>query len=350
MRLPAAALGALAALSISCTSRSQATPEAAAGMSTRGDAAVHGTTPGIRSGGSMIPVLPDSPSIVLRSSHILRIAVEAAAVGAWTPDSPGLNRRTVDLTLRAVEVLKGDVGVAPGARFAVRVQQFAWSTRRTPDALPGLWSSASTDVGTELLAFASSSLTAPEALVVEPACHTLLPAPQGLADVKLAANAESRHQGLTELLGEARRAAPSLGWIFPEYLWARYRARAADDHAALDEILGLLEYPPLSPDARYALLDRVVSAAGDEHATPAVIDRTALALAQLLATPEAAALHDGIIETHLPNVLGLAGGAARRSAGNVFDGHPDDRGRFSRALQARASAPAAARLLSWLAR
>src|SRR5437868_463084 len=70
-----------------------------------------------------IPVVPESPSLILRSTHILLVRIVTADVRPWASRSDGMPQRTADVLLELEEVLKGDVDGHAGDLFRLDITQ-----------------------------------------------------------------------------------------------------------------------------------------------------------------------------------------------------------------------------------
>src|SRR5205823_355008 len=74
--------------------------------------------------GTVMNVIPNSPSIVLRATHILLIRIEAAQIGEWTSPPDKWIERRARLTVALEETLKGNTREKPGEQVAATVTQF----------------------------------------------------------------------------------------------------------------------------------------------------------------------------------------------------------------------------------
>lgn len=292
----------------------------------------------------MTRILPDSASIVLRATHILVIRIEASQVGEQSPDPSGWLRREVSLTLRLEERLKGNTREDIGASLSLQITQYAstspWATR-----LPGVWSDQPVEPGTRLVAFCRSEGDRTAELLVEPACELLMPAESALADARLAMRAETERLDVEALLAEAREVAASLRHLFVEYLWEAHGGAFLWNPKAFESLMQLLEHPDLALIARATLVSQLTTRFLAGPAEPANRARLALAMFRLLEIDQAAPLRDNILETFLPNLLGLPGGAAQITVDEVFRNHPDERRRAESLV--RELQPAAQALIQW---
>jgi hypothetical protein len=296
----------------------------------------------------MIQVIHDSKSIVMRSTHILLIRVEASVFGGWSPAQQGGVTRKVDLTLKLEEVLKGRTDEQPGDQLHIEVNQFGTGTTRIMAVL-GVWSNHSLDPGEQLLAFCNAASNKAAEMLNDPFCDLLLSAEEGLTDVRLAVQAESQKLALMDVLKEARPMAASLGHVFPEYLWARYEAEIMEKPENFEGVMQFIEQPDLSYVTRATLLDSVYSQIIASPSTPADrVYRLAMTMFRLLNVPEAASLHDNLISVYLPNLLGLTGGMAKRTPGEVFRTYPGEQQSAEQALLKHQAGASPVELLRWL--
>ena len=297
----------------------------------------------------MPSVVPDSPSIVLRSTHILLVRLQKADLGEWgpRPDAGGV-QRTARLALKLEEVLKGTVKEQVGDVIRLDTTQYDTGTGRIA-AVPGVWSDVSLDPGTELVAFSRCDGTEAAHVLNDPSCERLCPPREALADVRLALKAEAGNPTLPELLAMAKPVAGALNDIFAEYLWVREGQAAPKEKTGFEPLMEFLESPGLGGLARAALLDAVnADLVVSSTASPWHTQRLAVAMFRLLALPQAASLHDEILQPRLPNLLGLSGGGTKRSADEVFHDFPADRARALQALKAYKGEAKTADLLKWL--
>ena len=296
-----------------------------------------------------IRAIPSSRSLVLRATHILLIQIVSSQASAWMTDQAASPKRTVRLTVRLEEILKGAVQQPPGSEMSIQVDQIGRPGKRYY-AVPGVWSDEPIDPGTRLVAFSSSPSDQAGVLLVEPSCIKVLLADKYLLDVKLAMQAETDKLTLPGLLKLAQPSAGSLDYVFAEYVVAKFDDSLLQDIDAFRLLMKFIENPTLSTVARSTLLTSVYHKliAFDPAPMPYVQALT-VTMFHLVALPQASALHDNILQVYLPNLLGLSGGGPpRKKAGDVFRGIPEERQKAERALQAyRGKVPADA-LMRWL--
>lgn len=293
---------------------------------------------------AVLRVIPDSKSIVLRSTHILLLRIEKTDPSAWQNDET----RTVQLTANLEAVFKGASRERTGESFTASITQ---KQRRSPFILPptDCWSDQPLASGRRLIVFSRSTAASVSEVLSDPMCQKVVPADEFLSDVRLAVSAEAERWTLVALLDKARPVAAQLKYIFPEYLEARFPELHLEEPQNLEATLRFLELPALSHAARVMLLENVTTyITMSSKASDADLDRLAIAMFRLLSLPQATELHDALVETDLPNLLGLVGGGKKRAASEVFERHPSDRETAERAINNyRGSAPKQS-LLAWL--
>jgi hypothetical protein len=300
---------------------------------------------------TMLRVDPESSSIIIRATHIVLVRIETAQVGQWIPslDNELLKQRTVDLTLKIREILKGKIKEDPGEQIALQVNQYDTRISRK-FAVPGVWSYQSIDPGSDILLFCRHSGDRGADIFQEASCEQVFSAAMVIEDARLALKAEAEDKSLDDLLVEAGLKAGSLGDMFSGYLWAREGDRVFKDREAFDILMKFLERVDLSPTFRSALLDSVdadISSSGtvtDWH-----VYRLVVAMFRLLGIKEAADTHFDIIDLYLPNRLGLAGGGGiKRTADEVFGEYPGEREKAKKLLQDYRGEASTDSLIEWL--
>jgi hypothetical protein len=112
-------------------------------------------------------------------------------------------------------------------------------------------------------------------------------------------------------------------------------------------MIELLALPALDGRARGTLLQELSALAASHAGKTQFIVELARALFDLLGIKEAGALRERVVESYLPNLLGLQGGMPRRPAEAVFHDAPDRRTAAQTQIAAF-SGPAAKKLSDWL--
>ena len=298
----------------------------------------------------MATVVPDSRSVILRSTHILLIRIESSEAGQWQPDPSGNLVRHVRLAVRLEQILKGKVALKEGSQLRIEVRQFGRSGTRYY-ALPGAWSDQPVQPATRLVAFSSSQSADAAHLLVEPACKEIMPAESSLVDARIALDTERKSLSLSDSLKLAEPSAGSLSHVFPEYLAAKYQGSLLGNISEFSSLMRFIENPKLSSVARTTLLEFAVSEIGDVRSpSPPIVLRLVVTLFNLIALPEAAGLHDNIVAVYLPDVLRWQQVDGKLSASQVFQGAPSERARAEAIINAYHGNVATDTLKTWLKR
>ena len=279
-------------------------------------------------------VIPDSPSVILRATHVLAVRIESIRPTPWAPRPEGGVQRNVELNLRLNEVLKGNVAEQAGDPFVVTVGQVGSGSSRIA-AMPGVWSNVILEehVGKDVVLFASTDTRTALQVAKEPGCIQVLSSDEALEDVRTAARIEAAQMPFADAMVLARSVAARLSFPFIDYIWARQRDALLGHEGAFDQLLTLLEEPSLGRHARGALINAIDEGLGTRSpALAKLTDRYAISLFRLLEMPSVQPFHDNIVEVFLPNLLGLHEATPLRSAAEVFRAYPSEQARGMQAL------------------
>jgi hypothetical protein len=263
------------------------------------------------------PAEEDSPSEVLRATHLLVIQIMDARVGDWTPEPDGLKKRLVALRVRLEHVWKGDTSQKPGEEIAIPVEQRGTGTYRVADDY-GVWSKVELAPGLRLLAFCRSSSNDLAELLQPPQCEQLGDAPVA-ADVRVALELEMRNLTPAQILAAAPPLLERGRGVLARYIWARVREAVLADEKLFELYARIIEHPPMSAEARDVLLTAVYEELG-LAAAPArgALLRLACTMLALLSVPQAQSMHANLAQVYLPNLIGLARGRPEFTAAGVF--------------------------------
>lgn len=290
-----------------------------------------------------------SNSIVLRSTHILLIEVTGLKAGPWAPSRPGIKSRGVDLTVRGLETLRGKINPVPAGPVSVSITQSDYAGMLRMQPLPGPWPPGDLQPGTKLVVFAQSNDPRMEIVLTTPACKMVVPAEPVLAGLRVAAQAEDGNLPLEKTLALAAPESARLDPIFAEFLWAKYGETAVASQPQFDLLAGFVEREGLNLRTRQVLLKSgydLVTLYGDE--TPERAQRLALEMFRVLLMPDTADLHENLIETYLPNLLGITSDLPRQPASEVFKRHDAERNSVRAYLHRHETDADATPLLAWL--
>lgn len=290
----------------------------------------------------------DSTSLIVRSTHILDVAIANAAPGPWRKDTERTRKRRVDLDLVLERALKGTVRERSGSHVRLAVEQIAPAGQRY-FAVPGVWSGRELTQGARFLLFSRSPSTSAQEVLAERSTERVLPEGEAIGDVELALSAEQEGTSLTAVLERARARGSSLGPLFAEYLNARLGDLLFSDSSGFGALVAFVEDPALPLPFRGMVIREMFSRLLLVGPAPAAfVDRLALAGFRVLAQPEAQALHAELVGVLLPNLVGVRGGAPKRSAAEVFRGAAQERAAAERALAALPDSRAAEPMLAWI--
>lgn len=265
------------------------------------------------------PRLPeeDSPSEVLRATHLLVIQIMEARMGEWMPAESGLKKRLVDLRVRLEHVWQGATRQRPGEEITIQVEQRGTGTYRVSDDY-GVWSKVEPGAGLKLLAFCrSASMNLAELL--QPAQCEQLAGAAIAADVRVALDLEMRKLAPAQILAAAPPLLERGRGVLARYIWARVRQAVLADEKLFELYAGIIEHPATSAEARDVLLTAVYEELGLAAVPPAgQLQRLARAMLVMLSIPQTQPMHDNLARVYLPNLIGLSRGRAEFFPDGVF--------------------------------
>lgn len=283
----------------------------------------------------MIPFLAEAESDILRAASILRVRVLALQQQPWRALSARFQQCDLSIEMELLAVLKGGVDDAPGARFTMHAQRTENSSPRY-SAVPGVYSQFELDElapGAELVGFTRLLGGSAAAAMTEPACFALAPAVPAAADVAWADTRPDLEQPLAEQLAGLQTHRADFGVYFAGYLVDRVPEGFFGAGGDLDAVLDVLRAPELPASTRFKLCDGLV----ERIVQYSPIDESALqqcvhGLLRLLLLPEAGELHANLVQTWLPNLVGIEGSLEPHAAAQLVP---------EAGLRARASAAVA---------
>lgn len=299
----------------------------------------------------MIPYDPESSAEILRATHILLVTVLESAPHAWTPVSERLQRRDVDVVFSISRVLKGVTAESPGVPVRATVQQFEVIGDRY-FRVPGVWSEKELVREARFVTFSSSAFgtefSAAGSLLTEPECFVVDRGNSAVFDVALADWAGTPPEPLGSLMRATAPQRPDYGKFFARYVEARLPEILFHNVSDFDAVMDAVEDPALSPVARWLILSGVCSwCIMLDPAPPAYVARLVTAIARVVSQPVDASLQVNMLQTFLPNVLGIVGGAQPKPAREVFADQPERRVLTESLLAAYPDRAAATALLEW---
>jgi hypothetical protein len=290
----------------------------------------------------------DSPSEVLRATHLLVIQIMEARAGDWTQEPDGLKRRVVELRVRLEHVWKGDTRQKSGDEIALAVEQRGTGTYRVADDY-GVWSKVEPAAGLRLLAFCRSSSNDLAELLQPPQCQQLGEAPVA-ADVRVALELEMRNLTPAQLLAAAAPLLARARGVLARYVWARVREAVLADEKLFELYARIIEHPPTSAEARDVLLTAVYEELSLAAAPPrGALIRLARTMLVLLSVPQAQSMHANLAEVYLPNLTGLSHGRPEFGPSSVFGADGNAWAMARRTLASHPDWDPGGQLARWLA-
>jgi hypothetical protein len=227
------------------------------------------------------------------------------------------------------------------------VTQSGYAGELMMQPLPGVWSPVALTPGAELVAFAQTTDSRVDRVLAEPACTRVVPASPILPGLRIAIKAETDGLTLDRTLSLATVEASHLDPVFAEYLWDKYEGEAMASLSAFGSILNFTERGGLDVRTRQTLLQGAYDLVGMHRDDADRAQRLALSMCRLLLMPEAAVLHENLIGTYLPNLLGIASSLPPQPASKVFQGHESERDALRAFLRRYGTDGDAAALLAW---
>jgi hypothetical protein len=291
----------------------------------------------------MIPVNPESRSIVLRAPVIFLFRLENAQAGDAASASGGTHLvRPVQLTIRILEIFKGELDEQPGTSVSLKISQ----SERGPGrqyALPGVWSGLSLAPGGEYIAFSRTASRSAAVVAGDEGCQRIFPASEALADLRIALAAENSGRPIGEILQMALPVASQIGYLLAEYLSVKTMDLQLPDPLTFGFLMDLMEARALHETPRITFLDDAYAKVIDsDRPLPRIVNRFVVALLRVLAIPEAAEYRSRILEDYLPHALRLDDKENIRKSVDVLSSYPNDRVLAARVLSG------SPRLLAWL--
>ena len=295
-----------------------------------------------REANGMIRYLPDSSSLVLKAAQIVQVRVDRVEAPAWVDQAT----RQAILHLTVTEVWKGLIPPGPVVLSVTQVHPPIAGPILPPQ---GCWQDGRGQPGEEWVVFTGSTSEVAAQALAEGPCLAAQPAADTAIDIRIADRIETNRMTLPEIAALMLQRPARLHLTFAQYLYARFGDLHLEERSNLNAVLQLVTAPELGTPVRATLLDAVETYLSHSQATTDWhIDRLAVAMFDLLSVPQASDLYENLIETDLPNLLGLVGGGERRRANSVFEHWPKERAAAKQAL-ARYKGPGDPKpLLHWL--
>lgn len=263
---------------------------------------------------SSLPYEPNSSSELLSANHLFTVEILRLESSPWSFGADELERRSLQMDLRLLEVFKGDLDIEENESFQLEVEQRRESEFIRSDYY-GLWSHIEPAAGTRYLVVANGTATSPAELMQEEYCEQLLDEELS-TDVRAAVEAEEKYinaiQKNGEVETEAARMLLKLAFeyrnqrkdVFARYIWARVRPTFVEDQKSLlPETLEIIA-------ARDGTIELRGSFISDLYATVLFVKPSSDVSREVLRTffavllqEESAPLHYRLVEVQIYNLV-----------------------------------------------
>jgi hypothetical protein len=288
----------------------------------------------------MIRIDPNSSSELLRATHIGLVRLETVQPSEWQP-AGRIEQRRVLLTVTLLELYKGDLRERVGATVSLPVWQSRPAGLRI-FAVPGVWSGYELESGARFVLFSVSSSQIAEEVFVEQSLFRVEPAATAVPDVLLALRGGVPEISVADHIARCNDEMPTWGYLFARYFEARMPEAFFNHFRDFDALMHAVEDPRLSATATRILLAAAYSKLMlYDPAPPIFLHRLLMATERVLQTSRGESLRAAVLETYLPNLLGITGGLTRKHASEVL---AYDRSEFEQFLREANEGE----LLSWV--
>lgn len=294
-------------------------------------------------------------SPILLAALVLELRIEAVRAGPWQPAPPRFETCASEVRFRVLQVLKDDAGAVPDAGSAGDAPErlaVAQITQARPAgsryiAVPGVWSGHALVPGARFVTFSSAAGADLAAALGDALCLAVEPSETALADARRALLPPPAAVSIGALLSACAPQRHEFGALFAGYVVDRVVETFFDDREGFEQVLAAASDAKLVPSVALILLRGVGDALLRHEPAPyAFLQRFVMAAALVAARPGQAALRPTLLQTYLPNLLGVTGGLGLRPASAIFAADAPARATV-RALLAQAL-PEAAALLPWI--
>jgi hypothetical protein len=297
---------------------------------------------------TMLPYDPDSISELLRAKYIFLAVFDSIAFGPWAPDGEMLESRVGEAQVRIGRVLKGEIETAEEAALSISLKTWRKAGPRFV-AVPGVWSKCQIAPGAAFVVFSRACGGGLAALLVEPCAFAACPADAALSEVELILELATPETRLPDLVTALTARPEILTTLSARYVAARLRELLFGDLAGFNRVLSEAE----NPKAPAIFRRIVISEAYDDlmmldPAGPAFIARLIWGSVRMFGSGTAPDFASRVLETYIPNLLGLEGGLARKNASGVFAEVKEQRQEMAAILRGNTQLPGRERLLAWV--
>lgn len=270
-----------------------------------------------------------------RTDHAVHVKVSSASPGPTTDQS-----RCVAVEFDVLEAWHGTGWEGKRLSVVLRQSMIERYTSRPADAW---WIvEHALQVGDEYIALCYGDDLA-KALANE--CK-IFPAKQYLADLKLVREMELADLDDAPMIAKVRAVCGTVQVIATQYLFEKTFRKVGFELPLYEAWLATVTDPSCSPTARSLMFDGAYSIGST--ARPSHVRALVRAMFVLLAMPEAKPLHDNLVGTWMPNLLGIEGGMTKQTAAAMFANDAKGRAGAAKALADYKGTSDATKLRAWI--
>jgi hypothetical protein len=296
----------------------------------------------------MLPYDPDSTSELLRAKYILLMVFDSISFGLWAPDGEMLESRVGKAEVRIQRVLKGEIEIEPESALPISLKTWRNEGPRFV-AVPEVWSGYEIAPGAAFVVFSKACGVETEALLVEPCAFAVRPADAALAEVQLVSELATPETRLPDLVTRLTARPEILTLLSARYAAARLREVLFGDLAGFDHVLSEAE----NLKAPAIFRRTVITEAYDDlmmldPAEAPFIARLIWGSVRMLGSGTEPGFASRVLETYVPNLLGLEGGLSNKRSSDVFADANEKLRETATILRGNTQLPGRERLLEWL--
>jgi hypothetical protein len=265
----------------------------------------------------MIRLDPTSSSELLRATHIALVRIETSEISEWQP-AGRIEQRRVLLKVTLLELYKGELRERVGAAVSLPVWQCRPAGLRI-FAVPGVWSGNELEPGSRFVLFSVSPSQIAAEVFAEPSLFRVEPAATAVPDVLLALRGGVPEISIADHIARCNDEMPTWGYLFARYFEARMPEAFFNHFRDFDALMRAIEDPQLSAIATRILLPAAYSKLMLYDPAPSIfLHRLLMATERVLETSRGEFLRSAVLETYLPNLLGITGGLTQKHASEVL--------------------------------
>ena len=268
----------------------------------------------------------ESNSLILRSSHILKVRIDRAIINNWDSHSnQNLKVRQVKLCLCFLGILKGELELKHGDKTEKVFKQFETvNGKKYP--VPGAWSRQNLEEKKEFILFCNSNSNKSSHIFTDELCQRVFEYEIVKHDLLAVLEAEKFGWTIREFLENNFQESHNHNFLLVEYLLARVDEILFSEIEGFNLLMDYFESPKVPIKNRSVLLSSLVSKFISADPVPSKFgSRFVIGVFRLLELPEAVALRKNILKVYLPNLLGLRGGGGRKDPKDIFLEFPLDK-------------------------